>query len=104
MTYFFRMVDPIDKYFMARNVKAYAKAIHENSRGLDKIVEFIDETVLGIARHEGNWRKISVYTGHEFKHALQFQAVNTPNILIQHLTGPIGDRRPDQALYIKSCF
>lgn len=92
----------IDKDFMAQNAQKYSDAIFEKSAGLTRMVGFIDGTVLGIARPKGNLSLRVVYNGHKRKHALKFQAVNSPDGLIQHVAGPIEGRRHDWTLYIRS--
>ena len=61
---------PIDKDFMAENAKTYSDAIFEKSEGLERVVGFIDGTVLGIGRPKGNLPQRFVYNGHNRKHAL----------------------------------
>lgn len=57
---------------------------------------------MGIARPKGNLPHRVVYNGHKRKHALKFQAVNTPDGMIQHVAGPMEGRRHDWNLYIES--
>ena len=63
---------------------------------------FIDGTVLGITRLSGNLAQRVAYNGHKRKHAIKYQAVTTPDSLIQHLYGPLESRRHDWTLYVPS--
>ena len=87
--------------FMARRADEYALAIEDKGGGLDNCVGFIDGTVLSIARPKGNMAQKVVYRGHKRKHALKFQALNTPDGLIMHLHGPVEGRRHDWTLYVR---
>ena len=69
---------------------------------LPNCVGFIDGTVIGIARPKGQRRRRVVYNGHKRKHALKYQAVNTPDGLMLHAAGPMEGRRHDWALDVDS--
>ena len=80
----------------------YAEAIHNKGIALPNCIGFIDGTFIGIARPKGHKRQRVVYNGHKCKHALKYQAVNTPDGLILHAAGPIEGRRHDWTLYVRS--
>lgn len=96
------LTSPISADFFQPRLARYAEAIHAKSKTLDTCIGFIDGTVLGIARPKGNLAQRVVYNGHKRKHALKYQAVNTPDGLIQHVYGPLEGRRHDWTLYIRS--
>lgn len=58
--------------------------------------------MLAIARPKGHLSERVVYNGHKRKHTLKYQAVNTPDGLIQHVYGPLEGRRHDWTLYVQS--
>ena len=96
------LTGPICPNFMGTRLAGYANAINRISNTLPNCVGFIDGTVIGIARPKGNLAQWVVYNGHKRKHALKYQAVNTPDGMIVHLHGPIEGRRHDWTLYIRS--
>ena len=88
--------------FIQPRLAGYAEAIHAKSNTLATCIGFIDCTVLGIARPKGHLAKRVVYNGHKQKHAMKYQAVNTPDGMIKHVHGPLEGRCHDWALYIRS--
>ena len=83
---------PINQDFMARRATSYSSAIYEKSGALRNCVGFIYGTVLSIARPKGNMAQRVVYNRHKRRHALKFQAVNSPDGLVLHLHGPVEGR------------
>lgn len=85
---------------MGNIISIYAGKISQKCNGLSNCVGFIDGTVIGIARPSGHLYQRVVYNGHKRKHALKYQAVNAPDGLILHVSGPIEGRRHDWTLYM----
>lgn len=67
----------------------YADAVSGKGAALGNCFGFVDGTVRPICRPGENQR--IVYNGHKRVHALKFQSVATPNGLIAHLYGPVGN-------------
>lgn len=93
---------PINQEFMIEKAPIYAQSVYEKCQALTNCVGFIDGTVIGISRPKGNAMQKVAYNGHKRKHALKFQAVNTPDGLIMHVYGPIEGRRHDWTMYTRS--
>ena len=83
------VTEDISELFIAQRAELYAERIHEKGKALPNCVGFIDGTVLEIARPSGSLAQRVAYNGHKRKHAIKYQAVNTPDGLIQHLYGPL---------------
>ena len=76
--------------FLSRaSLRTYADAIHEKGAALNNCWGFIDGTVRPICRPLQNQR--IVYNGHKKVHALKFQSIVTPNVVIANLYGPVGE-------------
>lgn len=88
--------------FFKQQLDRFADSIDVKSGCLQNCVGFIDGTVIGIARPFGNMAQMSAYNGHKRKHALKYQAVNTPDGMVVHLFGPMEGRRHDWTLYVQS--
>ena len=88
--------------YLEPRLPCFAAAINRISKTLPNCVGFIDETVLGIARPRGTLAPRFVHNGHKRKHALKYQAVNTPDGMIAHLYGPLEGRRHYWTLYVRS--
>lgn len=71
------------------NLEAYANAVSGKGAPLDNCFGFVDGTVRPISRPDKNQR--TVYNGHKRVHAIKFQSVVTPNRMIAHLFGPVGN-------------
>ena len=82
--------------------EGYASSIYEKFHALNNCVGFIDGTVIGIARPKGYEFQRVAYNGHKWKHALMFQALNSPDGLVLHVYGPIEGRRHDWTMYTRS--
>ena len=95
------LASPISTDFLKPRVAKYADAIHARSNTLDTCIGFIDGIVLGIARPKGHLAQRVVYYRHKGKHALKYQAVNTPDGMIQHVHGPLEGRPHDWTLCIR---
>eukprot|EP00171_Calliarthron_tuberculosum_P009482 IDg9482t1 len=80
----------------------FAPSIKDKSSGLENCIGFIDGTVIGIARPSGYSSQLVAYNGHKRKHALKYQAVNSPDGMILHAYGPMEGRRHDWTLYVRS--
>ena len=65
-----------------------ADAIQERGAALENCFGFIEGTVRPISRPDENKRLL--YSGRKRIHALKFQSVAVPNVLIPHLNGPVG--------------
>ena len=91
-------------YACRRRMEAegYASSIYEKYHALKNCVGFIDGTVIGIARPKGYELQRAAYNGHKRKHALKFQALNSPDGLVLHVYGPIEGRRHDWTMYTRS--
>lgn len=94
----------ISQQFIAERAELYSQCIHDKGKALTNCIGFIDGTVLGIARPSGSLAQRVAYNGHKRKHAIKYQAVNTPNGLIQHvhIYRPLEGRRHDWTLYVRS--
>ena len=88
----------VDSAFVEERANEWAEAIHVKCSALQNCVGFIEGTLIDIARPKANKRQRVVYNGHKRKHALKYQAVNTPDGLILHVCGPIEGRRHDLTL------
>ena len=88
--------------FIHVNAKRYVQADHDRCHALAKCVGFIEGTVIGIATLKGYSTYQSAYNGHERKHALMVQALNSLDGLIAHVHGFIEGRRHDKTLYSRS--
>lgn len=57
---------------MVNRAQIYFDAIFYKAGGLDRVLGFIDGTVIGIRRPKSNVPQQVVYNGHKRKHALKF--------------------------------
>lgn len=64
-----------------------ADAIQERGAALENCFGFIEGTVRPISRPDESKRLL--YNGRKRIHALKFQSVAVPNVLIPHLNGPV---------------
>ena len=92
----------ISSHYLQLQAARFAEAIRDKSEGLDNCIGFTDGTVIGIGRPSGLDSQLVAYNGHKTKHALKFQAVNSPDGMILHAYGPIEGRRHDWTLYVIS--
>ena len=92
----------ISSQYLQSQAARFAEAIRDKSEGLENCIGFIDGTVIGIARPSGFDSQLVAYNGHKRKHALKFQAVNSPDGMIPHTYGPMEGRRHDWTLYVRS--
>ncbi|CBJ29683.1 conserved unknown protein [Ectocarpus siliculosus] len=80
----------------------FCEAIQDMGSPLDRCWGFIDGTVRAIARP---WRMQRLwYNGWKRKHALKYQAVDTPDGISRQLWGPMLGRRHDVALLGESAL
>lgn len=87
-------------YFTPARVQGYCEAITEKS-GIDlRVWGFIDGTLRRICR-PGRYQQI-FYSGQKKMHGLKYQAITTPDGLIQNLYGPIEGRRHDAGMFGES--
>ena len=96
------MTEDISQPCIAEGAEQYAQCVHRKGKALCNCVGFIDGTVLGIARPSGSQAQLVAYNGNKRKHAIKYQAVNSPDGLIPHLYGPLEGRRHDWTLYVRS--
>ena len=88
--------------FIQMKAEAYASSVYEKCSALQKCVGFIEGTVIGIARPKGYELQRVTYNGHKRKHALKFQALNSPDGLVLHVYGHFEGRRHDWTMYTRS--
>ena len=69
-------------------LEQYAAAIAGKGAALDNCFGFVDGTVRFISK-PGEQQGI-VYDGHKRVHALKFQSVAVPNVLISNMDSPVG--------------
>lgn len=81
--------------FVRDRVAMYAQAVHAKGSAMENCAGFINWTELAVARPKGHLAQSVVYNGHKRKHAFKYQAINTPDGLIQHVHGPIEGSRHD---------
>ena len=93
---------PISQTFIGIKAAGHASVVYEKSHALDNCVGFLDGTVIGIARPKGYEMQRVAYKGHKRKHALKFQAFNSPDGLVLHVYSPIEGRRHDWTIYTRS--
>ena len=74
--------------------------LHRKGAALDNCWGFVDGTVRPICR-PGRMQRV-LYNGHKKVHALKFQSIAAPNVLIANLYGPVKGRRHDSALLAQS--
>lgn len=92
----------INENFLGNKAELYAWKLFDKCISMSYFPVFIDETVLAVARPKRQRYQLVLYDGHKRKHALKFQAVNSPDGLIQQVLGPMEGRRRDWTLYISS--
>ena len=88
--------------YMESGLPSPAVAINRISETRPTCVGSIDGMVLEILRPKRNLAKRIIYKGHKRKHALKYQAVNTPYGMIVLLHGPLDGRGHDWTLYVRS--
>ena len=79
----------ISPQFKNLYAERYVKAVHDMCQALTNCVGFIDGTLIGIERRKGYATRGIACNGHKRKHALKFQAVNSPDGPIMHVHSPI---------------
>lgn len=82
--------------------RVYSKAIEITYNVLKICKGFIDGTVLGIARPGFHNKQNATYSGRNLEHALNYQTITTPDVLVIHTHGPIERRRHDWPLYVEN--
>ena len=85
----------ISSHYLQSQAERFAEAMKDKSEILENCVGFIDGTVIGIALPSGFDSQLFACNGHKRKHALKFQAVNSPDGMILHAYGPMEGRRHD---------
>ncbi|CAB1105421.1 unnamed protein product [Ectocarpus sp. CCAP 1310/34] len=90
------LVDQLQHEAILPNVDIFCAAIHAKGAPLDRRWAFIDGTIKAIARRSRKQRLW--YNGWKRKHALKYQAVDTPDGIIRQLWGPMLGRRHDVSL------
>lgn len=93
------LLSPVPQAYMQDREMRFSKAINDKGAALDNCIGFIDGTVVGVARPKGYMQQMVVYNGHKRKHALKYQAINTPDGMILHAHGPVEGCRQDWYLY-----
>lgn len=90
------LVDQLQHEAILPKIDIFCQAIQGKGAPLDRCWGFIDGTIRAIARP---WRQQRLwYNGWKRKHALKYQAVDTPDGIIRQLWGPMLGRRHDVAL------
>lgn len=69
--------------------------------GLLNVVGFIDGTVSGVLRPKGHVHQRVVYNGHKSKNTLKYRAINAPDGMMLHVSGPVEGQRHDWIFYIR---
>ena len=82
------LLEPVPQEYLASRAQTFSEAVSNKGGALPNCVGFIDGTVLGVVRPSGHMQQMVVYNGHKRKHALKFQAINTPDGVILHAHGP----------------
>ena len=93
------ILGPISRSFLQNRAKMYAECVASAGSMLQYCVGFIYGTVIGIARTQASEMQRVVYSGHKRKHAMNFQALITPDGLISHASGSLESRRHDWTMY-----
>ena len=69
-------------------LQIYTQFFSQRGSPLQNCFGFVDGTVRPIASPDNNQR--IVYNGHKRMHALKFQSLVLPNVIIGHMYGPVG--------------
>lgn len=90
------LVEQLQHQAILPKIEMFCDAIHEKGAPLDRCWGFIDGTIRAISRPQRMQRLW--YNGWKRKHALKYQAVDSPDGIIRQLWGPMLGRRHDVAL------
>ncbi|CAB1098008.1 unnamed protein product [Ectocarpus sp. CCAP 1310/34] len=90
------LVNQLQHDAILSKIDMFCQAIHEKGAPLTRCWGFIDGTIRAISRPKRNQRLW--YNGWKRKHALKYQAIDTPDGIIRMLWGPILGRRHDVAM------
>lgn len=96
------LVDQLQHEAILPKIDMFCEAIHAQGAPLPNCWGFLDGTVRAIARprrHQRLW-----YNGWKRKHALKYQAVDSPDGVIRQLWGPMLGRRHDVTLLGQSAL
>lgn len=96
------MTGPLSVSFIGQRAHTYAAAERQNCSVLEKCFEFIDKTVLGIARPVSYDVQYATYNDHKRKQALMFQTLTTSDGPVMHAHGPMAGSIRNWALCIAS--
>lgn len=90
-------------FFIAERAEQFAAAIGDKSRCMANFVAIFDGTLIEIARSRESDILLRVaYNEYKRNHALNYQAVITPDGICIHLHGPEVGRRHEMFLYASS--
>lgn len=96
------LVNQLQHEAILPKIEMFCEAIQERGAPLARCWGFIDGTIRAIARpqrHQRLW-----YNGWKRKHALKYQAVDSPDGIIRMLWGPMLGRRHDVAMLGQSAL
>ena len=80
------------QWLSPNNLQIFVDAIHDKGTTLENCWGFVDGTV-----RPGKHQRI-MYNNHKKAHAIKFQPVVEPNVLIANLFGPVERRRHDSGM------
>lgn len=92
----------INDVYINKNAKRFGNAIKEKIDGLGNYIGFIDGTGISMALPTNNATQNVVYNGHKRKHALNVQALTTPDGMFLHCAGTIEEKKHEWKLYVRS--
>lgn len=91
----------ISPAYVARYAEKWARLIFLNTRALKNCIGFIDGTVIGIARPEGNRMQNEAYNEHKRKRSMKFQTITSPDGIIFQAFRPLEGCRHDWTLHVR---
>lgn len=81
------ITDAIGGDYISGEVEKYAGKWFTKCKAMSNVVNFIDGTVISVARPKENLPQRIIYNGQKCKHALSYQALSTLDGLIFHIAG-----------------